>query len=108
MPTRHTHKWDGLHTRHLLESTHTNTHKHTNKHTVHASYHGLRRSRPGPVIAEVATAVRVTQFNNRGPAATPGAGDRKKRSKNADVVAPRGRFSPPRGGPQTRRFSVSA
>ena len=22
MPTRHTHKWDGLHTRHLLESTH--------------------------------------------------------------------------------------
>ena len=29
VPTRHTHKWDGLHTRHLLESTHTNTHKHT-------------------------------------------------------------------------------
>ena len=25
VPTRHTHKWDGLHTRHLLESTHTNT-----------------------------------------------------------------------------------
>ena len=24
-----THTWDGLHTRHLLESTHTNTHKHT-------------------------------------------------------------------------------
>jgi hypothetical protein len=23
--TRHTHKWDGLHARHLLESTHTNT-----------------------------------------------------------------------------------
>ena len=22
VPTRHTHKWDGLHTRHLLESTH--------------------------------------------------------------------------------------
>jgi len=29
VPTRHTHKWDGLHTRHLLQSTHTNTHKHT-------------------------------------------------------------------------------
>ena len=29
VPTRHTHTWDGLHTRHLLESTHTNTHKHT-------------------------------------------------------------------------------
>ena len=28
VPTRHTHKWDGLNTRHLLESTHTNTHKH--------------------------------------------------------------------------------
>ena len=27
VPTRHTHNWDGLHTRHLLESTHTNTHK---------------------------------------------------------------------------------
>ena len=24
VPTRHTHKLDGLHTRHLLESTHTN------------------------------------------------------------------------------------
>jgi len=24
--TAHTHKWDGLHTRHLLESTHTNKH----------------------------------------------------------------------------------
>jgi hypothetical protein len=32
VPTRHTHKWDGLHTRHLLESTHT-THTNTNKHT---------------------------------------------------------------------------
>ena len=27
VPTRHTRKWDGLHTRHLLESTHTNTNK---------------------------------------------------------------------------------
>ena len=26
MPTRHTHKSDGLHTRHPLERTHTNTH----------------------------------------------------------------------------------
>ena len=26
MPTRHTHKWDGLHTRHLLESAHTRLH----------------------------------------------------------------------------------
>ena len=25
----HANTWDGLHTRHLLESTHTNTHKHT-------------------------------------------------------------------------------
>ena len=25
VPRRHTHTWDGLHTRHLLESTHTNT-----------------------------------------------------------------------------------
>ena len=33
VPTRYTHKWDGLHTRHLLESTHTNTHKHTQTHT---------------------------------------------------------------------------
>jgi hypothetical protein len=31
--TAHTHKWDGLHTRHLLESTHTTTHTNTNKHT---------------------------------------------------------------------------
>ena len=29
MPTRHTHKWDGLHRRHLLESTHTHTNKQT-------------------------------------------------------------------------------
>ena len=29
VPTRHTHRWDGLHTRHLLESTHTNTNKRT-------------------------------------------------------------------------------
>ena len=37
VPTRHTHKWDGLHTRHLLESTHTKSQTHTNthKHTVH-------------------------------------------------------------------------
>ena len=28
-----THKWDGLHTRHLLESTHTNTHNDTSKPT---------------------------------------------------------------------------
>ena len=33
VPTRHTHKWDGLHTRHLLESTHTNTHKHKQTHS---------------------------------------------------------------------------
>jgi hypothetical protein len=33
VPTRHTHKWDGLNTRHLLESTHTQTHTHTNNHT---------------------------------------------------------------------------
>ena len=34
LPTRHTHKWDGLHTRHLLESTeHTQTHTNTHKHT---------------------------------------------------------------------------
>ena len=33
---RHTHtdKWDGLHTRHLLESTHTNTHRHKQTHNV--------------------------------------------------------------------------
>ena len=50
--TRHTHKWDGLHTRHLLESTHTNTHKHT--------VHVIPRARaltPQPVIAEGATLV---------------------------------------------------
>merc|ERR1712194_272895 len=35
VPTRHTHKWDGLHTRHLLESTHTNTHKHTPQSTLY-------------------------------------------------------------------------
>ena len=29
VPTRHTHRSDGLHTRHLLESTHTNTNKRT-------------------------------------------------------------------------------
>ena len=33
VPTRHTHKWDGLNTRHLLESTHTNTHKHKQTHS---------------------------------------------------------------------------
>ena len=33
VPTRHTHKWDDLHTRHLLESTHTNTHKHKQTHS---------------------------------------------------------------------------
>ena len=33
--TAHT-KWDGLHTRHLFESTHTNTHKHTQ--TRHGTY----------------------------------------------------------------------
>jgi len=33
VPTRHTHKWDGLHTRHLLERVHTQTHTSTNKHT---------------------------------------------------------------------------
>ena len=34
VPTRHTHKWDGLHTRHLLESTHTNTQKQKQPHSV--------------------------------------------------------------------------
>jgi hypothetical protein len=29
-----THKWDGLHTRHLLESTHTNTHKQKQTHNL--------------------------------------------------------------------------
>ena len=33
VPTRHTHKWDGLNTRHLLESTHTQTHTHTQTNT---------------------------------------------------------------------------
>ena len=33
MPTRHTHKWDGLDTRHLLKSIHTNTHKHKQTHS---------------------------------------------------------------------------
>ena len=34
VPTRHTHtQSDGLHTRHLLESTHTNTHKHKQTHS---------------------------------------------------------------------------
>ena len=33
VPTRHPPKWDGLHTRHLLESTHTNTHKHKQTHS---------------------------------------------------------------------------
>ena len=33
VPTRHTRKWDGLHTRRLLESTRTNTHKHTQTRT---------------------------------------------------------------------------
>ena len=32
VPTRHTHE-GGLHTRYLLESTHTNTHKHTQTQT---------------------------------------------------------------------------
>ena len=46
---RHTHKWDGLHTRHLLESTHTNTHKHKQTHNVarqsmvHEGTEGRRR-----------------------------------------------------------------
>ena len=33
VPTRDKRKWDGLHTRHLLESTHINTHKHTQTHS---------------------------------------------------------------------------
>jgi hypothetical protein len=36
VPTRHTHKWDGLHTRHLLlerEYTHTHRHKPTQNDT---------------------------------------------------------------------------
>ena len=36
--TAHTHKSDGLHTRHPLERTHTNTHTHTNKHIAHVSH----------------------------------------------------------------------
>ena len=33
MPTRHTHKWDRLHTRHLLlEREYTHTHRRTNRH----------------------------------------------------------------------------
>jgi len=43
---RHTHKWDGLHTRHLLASTHTNTHKHKQTHSPRYTTDGLRRSRP--------------------------------------------------------------
>ena len=51
VPTRYTHKWDGLHTRHLFESTHTNTHKHTQTHTnthKHTQTHNAaRQSRCG-------------------------------------------------------------
>ena len=43
VPTRHTHKWDGLNTRHLLESTHTQTHTHTNKHTSRPDDHADSR-----------------------------------------------------------------
>ena len=54
---------------HDLRATNPRTHKHThanaNTHTwratrrTHCKRHGLRRSRPSPVIAEIATAVRV-------------------------------------------------
>ena len=41
MPTHS--KWDGLHTRHLLESAHTNTHRHTQTHThTHTNKHRAR------------------------------------------------------------------
>ena len=56
VPTRHTHKWDGLHTRHLLESTHTNTHKHKQAHNAARQSNSPRRAGrcfPGHILQTI-------------------------------------------------------
>ena len=57
VPTRHTHKSDGLHTRHLLESTHTNTHKHT--------FHGRFTKRAAIIPCKFRIVRFVVQFRGR-------------------------------------------
>ena len=55
--TTHTHKWDGLHTRHLLESTHTNRKTQTNTQRGPTMYSILKaacgfHTKPSPYPAD--------------------------------------------------------
>eukprot|EP00964_Phaeocystis_antarctica_P047848 scaffold27698_cov78-Phaeocystis_antarctica.AAC.1 len=58
VPTRHTHKWDGLPTRHLRERTHTNTNKHTETHR--NTQRGPTKSRAGSRVFDALVYVDVS------------------------------------------------
>ena len=91
VPTRHTHKSDGLHTRHPLERTHTHTNKHTGEYTSASTKYISTR---GPEMGKRArTAGEIAKSRPNIPAAKWGFTARTF-----------GRFKQMRGGVEKHRF----